>query len=133
MREQSGRSRRMPGFGRLFKAIAVAGLAGAALMGSAEASTLRISNGGQVGSLDPSKVDGDWENRVVGDYLEGMMTEDPGAEAVLGQAASYEVSKDGLTYTFKIRPDAKWSDGVAVTAADFIEGMQRELDPKAGN
>lgn len=123
----------MPRFGWLVTAIAIAGTVAVALVGGAEASTLRISNGGQVGSLDPSKVDGDWENRVVGDYLEGMMTEDPGAEAVLGQAASYEVSKDGLTYTFKIRPDAKWSDGVPVTAADFIEGMKRELDPAAGN
>jgi len=120
-------------FGQVATCIALALGLGMLLSGTAVASTLRISNGGQVGSLDPSKVDGDWENRVVGDYLEGLMTEDPAAEAVPGQAASYTVSPDGLTYTFKIRDDAKWSDGVPVTAADFVEGMQRELDPAAGN
>lgn len=119
--------------GQLFKSLALAAVLSVPLVASAQAVTLRISNGGEVGSLDPSKVDGDWENRVVGDYLEGMMTEDPNSEAVLGQAASYTVSDDGLVYTFKIRPDAKWSDGVAVTSADFIEGMKRELDPAAGN
>ncbi len=119
--------------GRLLAAMAMAAVLSPALAAGGQAAALRISNGGEVGSLDPSKVDGDWENRVVGDYLEGMMTEDPKAEAVPGQAASFKVSDDGLTYTFKIRADAKWSDGVPVTAADFIEGMQRELDPAAGN
>jgi oligopeptide transport system substrate-binding protein len=121
------------GFGQFLKAIAVAATLLVPIVGAADAATLRISNGGEIGSLDPSKVDGDWENRVVGDYIEGLMTEDPKAEAVLGQAASYKVSADGLTYTFKIRDDAKWSDGVPVTSADFVEGMMRLLDPAAGN
>ncbi|MDB5075816.1 MAG: extracellular solute-binding protein family 5, partial [Chloroflexi bacterium] len=41
------------------------------------------------------------------------------------------VSKDGLTYTFKIRPDAKFSDGKPVTAQDFVWSLMRVLDPKA--
>ena len=109
----------MNGFGQFLKAIAVAATLLVPSVGAADAATLRISNGGEIGSLDPSKVDGNWENRVVGDYIEGLMTEDPKAEAVPGQAASYKVSADGLTYTFKIRDDAKWSDGVPVTAADL--------------
>lgn len=44
----------------------------------------------------------------------------------------YTVSDDGLVCTFTLRSDAKWSDGVAVTAADFVYGWQRNLDPELG-
>ncbi|WP_144512765.1 peptide ABC transporter substrate-binding protein [Bacillus sp. FJAT-22090] len=43
-----------------------------------------------------------------------------------------EVSEDGLTYTFKLR-DAKWSDGTAVTANDFVFAWQRAVDPATGS
>jgi oligopeptide transport system substrate-binding protein len=45
-------------------------------------------------------------------------------------ASEPEVSKDGTVYTFKIRDNAKWSDGSPVTAQDFVYGWQHELDPK---
>jgi oligopeptide transport system substrate-binding protein len=48
----------------------------------------------------------------------------------LSGATSYTVSKDGLTWTFKLRKDAKWSDGKPVTAADYVYSMQRLVDPK---
>lgn len=54
------------------------------------------------------------------------------AELVNGQASSYQkvVNDDGtVTYTFKIRPDAKWSDGKAVTANDFVYSWRRLADP----
>ena len=47
----------------------------------------------------------------------------------LGQAESYEVSDDGLVYTFKIRSDAKWSDGQPVKAQDWVYSWQRLVDP----
>ena len=47
----------------------------------------------------------------------------------LGQAESYEVSDDGLVYTFKIRSDAKWSDGEPVKAADWVYAWQRLVNP----
>jgi oligopeptide transport system substrate-binding protein len=43
------------------------------------------------------------------------------------------VSDDGVTYTFKLRPGLKWSDGAAFTAADFVAGFQRLLDPKTAS
>lgn len=46
-----------------------------------------------------------------------------------GQAESYEVSEDGLTYTFHLRDDAMWSDGEPVTAQDFVYSWQRITDP----
>lgn len=44
-----------------------------------------------------------------------------------------EVSEDGLTYKLKLREEAKWSNGDAVTAADFVYGWQRTVDPKTGS
>lgn len=51
---------------------------------------------------------------------------------VKGDAAeSWEVSDDGLVYTFHLRDGLKWSDGVDVTADDYVYGMQRLMDPEA--
>ncbi|WP_404402302.1 peptide ABC transporter substrate-binding protein [Pelagibacterium halotolerans] len=108
----------------------LAGLMAVAMAGTASAETLHMFNGGEPASLDPHRVSGDWENRIVGDYLEGLMTEDIGAEPILGQAESYEISEDGLTYTFTIRDDAVWSDGEPVTAQDFEYAFKRLLSPE---
>lgn len=48
--------------------------------------TLNIHNGGDATSLDPHKVSGDWENRIVGDIFEGLMTEDVYGKPMLGTA-----------------------------------------------
>jgi oligopeptide transport system substrate-binding protein len=55
------------------------------------------------------------------------------AEVDKGQAESYEVSDDGKTYTFKIRSDAKWSDGEPVKAEDWVYAWQRLVDPKTAS
>jgi oligopeptide transport system substrate-binding protein len=52
------------------------------------------------------------------------------SDAVPATASSYTVSSDGLTWTFKIRSNAKWSDGKPVTGADFVYAWQRILDPR---
>ena len=58
------------------------------------------------------------------------MTEDINAQPILGQAESFTISDDGLVYTFVIRDDAVWSDGVSVTAGDFAFAFARLLDPE---
>lgn len=115
--------------GTFLKATAVA-VALALTTASASAVTLRSFNGGEPASIDPHRVSGDWENRIVGDYLEGLMTEDINAQPILGQAESFTISDDGLVYTFVIRDDAVWSDGVSVTAGDFAFAFARLLDPE---
>jgi oligopeptide transport system substrate-binding protein len=95
---------------------------------AAGAKTLHLHNGGDVASLDPHKVSGDWENRVVGDLFEGLMTEDALARPIPGMAARYEESADGRIYTFYLR-DALWSNGDAVTAHDFVFAFRRLMDP----
>ncbi|EFU74692.1 peptide ABC transporter substrate-binding protein [Enterococcus italicus] len=50
-----------------------------------------------------------------------------------GAAEKATVSNDGLTYTIKLREDAKWSNGDAVTAADYVYGWQRTVNPKTAS
>ena len=91
---------------------------------------LNVQNGGDPASLDPHRVSGDWENRIVGDIFEGLVTEDIGAEPVPGQAESWEISEDGLTYTFTLRDGIAWSDGTPVTAEDFVFSLRRLMNPE---
>ena len=116
-------------FTQVFKAVATAGALALMMVGSASAVTLNLGNGGEPGSLDPHKVSGDWENRIVGEYLEGLVAEDIKADPIPGQAESWTISDDGTVYTFKLRADAKWSDGVDVTAQNFVDAFQRLFDP----
>lgn len=51
------------------------------------------------------------------------------ATLALGQASDVQVNDDKTVYTFTIREDAKWSDGKAVTANDFVYAWQRLVDP----
>ena len=53
----------------------------------------------------------------------------PTAQLFPALAETYDISEDGKTYTFHLR-DAKWSNGDAVTAADFVFGWQRAVDPR---
>ena len=61
--------------------------------------------------------------------LAGLMELDENGQAIPDLAESYTVSDDGLVYTFKIRDDAYWSNGDPVTAADFVYGWSRIVDP----
>ncbi|WP_029042590.1 peptide ABC transporter substrate-binding protein [Cucumibacter marinus] len=115
----------------LTAATVAAGLAFTAV--PALAVTLNLHNGAEPRSLDPQKVSGNWEDRPVSDYIEGLMTIDASGQPILGQAASYEISEDGTVYTFKIRDDANWSDGEPVTAQDFVLGYQRLVDPQTAS
>lgn len=117
-------------FTTAFKAIATAGAMALMMSTAASAVTLQLHNGGDPGTLDPHKASGDWENRVIGDYIEGLLTENAKAEAIPGQAESWEISEDGTVYTFKLRDGIQWSDGTPVTAGDFVFAFQRLFDPK---
>ncbi|MER3436866.1 MAG: hypothetical protein C4346_04225 [Chloroflexota bacterium] len=59
----------------------------------------------------------------------GLVRYDENAKVQLDLAESYTVSKDGKTYQFKIRPDAKYASGNPVKAGDFITSWKRALDP----
>jgi oligopeptide transport system substrate-binding protein len=93
--------------------------------------TLNRGNGGEPASLDPHFVEITLEANIVGDLLMGLVTEDPAGSPIPGAAASWETSKDGLTWTFHLRHHL-WSDGMPVTSHDFVFAWRRILDPRTG-
>ncbi len=106
------------------------GLAAAVtLAGAAMAVTLHRGNAQEPDTLDPQRATSSWEGAIIGDMLMGLMTEDAAGEPIPGMASHYEVSADGLTWTFHLRPDAVWSDGEPVTAEDFVFALRRINDP----
>ena len=86
-----------------------------------------------VESLDPQQATDGTSFEVIADFTDGLMQMDADGQAVCAIAESYDVSEDGLTYTFHIREDAKWSNGEPVTAADFVFGWQRAVDPEVAS
>jgi oligopeptide transport system substrate-binding protein len=99
---------------------------------AAQEQVFRLSNMVEPESLDPALVTGVPEHRIVANLFEGLTTPDPRDLAPRpGMAESWTVSKDGLTYTFKLRA-AKWTDGKPVTAGDFVYAWERVLNPKTG-
>jgi len=90
-------------------------------------------NGAEPETLDPAIITGQPEGRIVNALFEGLCAYDENGHAVPGVAESWDISPDGRTYTFRIRPDAKWSDGRAVTAGDFVSSWKRALTPATGS
>lgn len=90
-------------------------------------------NGTDPASLDPAKVTGIPEGRILRALLEGLTVGDPATlEPRPGSAERWEVAADGLRYCFWIREEAQWSNGDPVTAHDFVWSWQRLLDPSTG-
>ena len=96
--------------------------------GSSGEMVFHRGNVAEPGSLDPHHTQGIWESDIVGDLLIGLTTADAYGEAVPGAAESWEISDDGLSWTFHLREHV-WSDGVPVTADDFVVGFRRLVDP----
>ena len=67
--------------------------------------------------------------RIIADFTDGLMQMDADGQPVPAIAESYDLSEDGTVYTFHLREDAVWSNGDPVTAADFVFGWQRAVDP----
>ena len=78
-------------------------------------------------TLDPQTASLNSELLIARNIFEGLLRKDSGGKIVCGAAESYE--KNGLTYSFKIREDAVWSNGEDVTADDFVFGIGRAVDP----
>lgn len=91
---------------------------------------LRSNNSSEPGSLDPPLAQGTHESWILENVFEGLMTFDEKGELVPGMAEDYEISEDGLTYTFTLRDGIKWSNGDPVTAEDFEFSWKRALDPE---
>ncbi|HEX2861800.1 MAG TPA: peptide ABC transporter substrate-binding protein, partial [Lacunisphaera sp.] len=92
--------------------------------------TLRIGQRNEPATLDPHLAILPDEFFIIRALGEGLLVPNPhGGEPLPGVATHWSVSPDGLTYTFTLRPDATWSNGEPVTAADFVYSIQRVLTP----
>ena len=91
----------------------------------------RYSITSEATTLDPNKSDSIADAELQHAMTEGLVRNTAG-EISPGIAESWELSDDGLTYTFHLR-DAKWSDGVPIKAGDFVYSLQRLMDPNTAS
>jgi oligopeptide transport system substrate-binding protein len=91
--------------------------------------TLRRGISAKVQTLDPHKSSAQWENIIIGDMLIGLTTDDADGEPVPGMATSWDVDETGTVWTFQLG-DYVWSDGVPVTANDFVYAFRRLQKPE---
>ena len=116
------------------KLAALAGLLLAAVTQVADAGqVLRRGNSVEPETLDPHRARGVSASNVLRDLYEGLTTESPSGEIVPGTAERWEVGDDGRLYTFHLRADARWSNGDAVTATDFVDSLRRLRAPATGS
>lgn len=95
---------------------------------------LHYGNGAEPQGLDPHIVTGVPENHIVSALFEGLTSKNPYTlEPEPGVAQRWEISDDGLVYIFHLNPEARWSNGDTVVAADFVWSWQRALSPVMGN
>src|SRR5689334_12342812 len=94
------------------------GSGGGATAGPAD--QLRLAVSADLPTLDPDTVYQYEGNQILNAVYEGLLSysSDSTAEIVPGLAAKYEVSPDGLTYTFSLRDDVTFADGRTMTSAD---------------
>lgn len=97
------------------------------------ASLLRIGNGPEPETLDPHKAEGVSTANILRDLYEGLVIEGPGGTLRPGVAERWDVADGGRLYRFHLRADARWSNGDAVTADDFVAGLRRSADPRTGS
>jgi oligopeptide transport system substrate-binding protein len=86
------------------------------------------NNGSEPETLDPALASGVPANNVIRDMFEGLTAVDSNGKVVPGVAESWKQT-DPKTWVFKLRKNAKWSNGEPVTAEGFVYGMRRFVDP----
>jgi oligopeptide transport system substrate-binding protein len=94
---------------------------------------LTFNNNAEPEHLDPALMAGQPDGRIARMVFEGLCVVDPKTLAPApGQAYRWDVSADGLHYTFHLRPGLVWADGHALTASDFVWSWRRLLSPSTG-
>lgn len=80
-------------------------------------------------TLDPQKIETVNDGHLARQLFEGLVSTKPNGELTEGVATHWEHNADFTQWTFHLRPNAKWSNGEAVTAHDFVYAWQRLADP----
>jgi len=116
---------------RLIFLVAIVALCGCGRLG--DRADLVCLNGAESELLDPALITAQASSRVAYAVFEGLTAFNVKGIAEPGVAERWEISPDGLHYTFHLRQNAKWSNGDPVTAADFLYSWQRTLTPETGS
>src|SRR5437867_38081 len=99
-------------------------------LASPDKQVLNVNDGTEPNSYDPTQQTYTYEAGVGREVFETLLKPNKdGTDVQSAAAESYKVSSDGLTYTFTLRANAKWSDGQTVKAADFVYGYKHLLNP----
>lgn len=98
-----------------------------------EEKVLYLNNGNEPTTFDPSVGFDAVSWNALNNLMEGLTRLGEDHLPKEATAETIDVSEDGLTYTFNIREDAKWSNGDSVTANDFLYGWTRMLDPNTAS
>ncbi|SCA62909.1 Oligopeptide-binding protein OppA [Chlamydiales bacterium SCGC AG-110-P3] len=91
-------------------------------------STLRIAVDTEPEVFDPGRARSLASTTTLRMIYEGLLRKGADGSLVPGVAERWEVSSDGIVYTFHLR-NCKWSNGTPVTAQDFVNAWRRQLDP----
>ncbi|MGV6848752.1 MAG: peptide ABC transporter substrate-binding protein [Marinibacterium sp.] len=81
-------------------------------------------------SVDPQVVEDVSGSEIVRDLFEGLLNQDENGNLVPGVAESFSSNDDNTVYTFKLRDNARWSNGDPVTAGDFVYAWRRAASPE---
>jgi len=92
-------------------------------------SVIRRGTAAEAPTLDPVIAAGTLAAPIINDLFEGLLGKDAALERTAGSAESWTISPDGLTYTFRLRPNLQWSDGAPLTASDFVYSFRRLVTP----
>lgn len=101
--------------------------------GPETASVIYRGNGGEPGSLDPALAEDVHAFNILTDLYEGLVSVAASGDLIPGVAESWMVSEDGLTYTFALRANARWSNGDPVTSRDFVRSFRRVASPETAS
>ncbi|MDD2971464.1 MAG: peptide ABC transporter substrate-binding protein [Lachnospiraceae bacterium] len=94
---------------------------------------ITVATNSESGGLDPSGMIAITYLAYSVSALDELLTYDENGEMEYRGATSYDVNEDSTVWTFHLRKEAKWSDGSAVTAVDYLNTITRSLDPACGN
>lgn len=98
--------------------------------GATAAQDLHINMSAEPPTFDPAQAKDSQTNTALRLMYEGLTRPGTDGNPVPGVAEKWDVSEDGLKYTFHLRDNAQWSNGEPVTAKDFAYAWERVLSPK---
>lgn len=127
--------------------LALTGVGWAISFGELPPADFTFDNNTEIQTIDPARASGEPEGRIINAVFEGLLSTlpEPGWEGKYkhgenvpvspqpGVATHFDLSDDGLTYTFHLRPDAVWSNGEPITAHDFAFSWMRTLHPETAS